>query len=95
MRLHGLVVILLALYLQLIVGNTTAEIEGSVSGDEDQRYFAVDSDFLFLSINKSSLPFERVGLGVFSKVPIYNREIICEYRGVVVPAHVPFQSDYM
>jgi hypothetical protein len=56
---------------------------------------AVDSDFLFLYMKKSSLPFEEVGQGVFTKVPVFKNEIICEYRGAIIPSDVPFESNYI
>ena len=32
---------------------------------------------------------------MYSKVPIFKNEIICEYRGAIVPSNVPFESDYI
>jgi hypothetical protein len=46
-------------------------------------------------MKKSSLPFEEVGQGVFTKVPVFKNEIICEYRGAVIPSDIPFKSDYI
>jgi hypothetical protein len=55
---------------------------------------AVDSDFLFLYVAPTSLPYAGGGVGVFAKVAIPKGEILCEHRGAVLPASVAYQSDY-
>lgn len=62
---------------------------------EEQRIPAVDSDFLFMRIAKSTLPFEGAGVGVFAKVDIPAGEILCEYRGATIPNDVQFESNYI
>ena len=87
---------LFLLLISLIIAYIKCEIVDIENDDvESDGIQAIDSDFLYLSINKSSLPFQGVGLGVFSKVLIPRNEIICEYRGVVIPSTTPFQSDYL
>eukprot|EP01038_Epipyxis_sp_PR26KG_P007410 gene7410-10101_t len=55
---------------------------------------AIDSDYLFLEIKPSSIPFKNVGQGVFAKVDIPGNEILCEYRGAIISADIPFNSKY-
>jgi hypothetical protein len=56
---------------------------------------AIDSDFLFLDVRRSTLPSKYAGLGVFAKSNIPPNEILCEFRGVVVGQDVqlPFISN--
>lgn len=56
---------------------------------------AIDSDFLFMKIEPSSLPFEGAGMGVFAKVEIAANEILCEYRGATIPEEQAFNSNYL
>lgn len=60
----------------------------------EDKILAVDSDFLYMEIKKSTLPFQSVGMGVFAKIDIPANEILCEYRGAVIPVDVQFRSDY-
>lgn len=55
---------------------------------------ALDSEFLFLDVAPTSLPYEGGGMGVFAKVSIPAGEILCEHRGAVLPASVAYKSDY-
>jgi hypothetical protein len=65
------------------------------SESESNIVAAVDSDFLFLEMKQSSLPVANAGLGVFSKVDIEKDQILCEYRGAVIPNNVPYKSNYV
>jgi hypothetical protein len=56
---------------------------------------AIDSDFLFMHILPSILPFPQAGLGVFAKVDIPANEILCEYRGATIPSNITFMSNYI
>lgn len=47
---------------------------------------ALDSDFLLLYIDDTSLPHSSIGRGVFAKYDIAANEIVCEYRGALVDA---------
>lgn len=62
---------------------------------EADEIIAVDSDFLFMEIKKSSLPIQSVGMGVFAKTDIPANEILCEYRGNVIPEEIHVHSDYV
>lgn len=58
---------------------------------------ALDSDFVFLEIRPTSLPLPEFSskLGVFAKMDIPANELVCEYRGAVIPSTVPYESDYL
>ena len=43
-----------------------------------------DSDYLFLSVQQSTLPIHTAGEGVFAKLDLEANDIICEYRGVAI-----------
>jgi hypothetical protein len=95
--LHGMrsprwIVVLFCAFVSVAVHGVPAP---AAEVDEPKGIPAIESDFLYLTMNKSSLPFQEVGWGVFSKVPIYKIEIICEYRGAVIPDNVEFKSDYI
>jgi hypothetical protein len=47
---------------------------------------AVESDFLLLFKNNSTLPVTDIGQGVFAKHSIPAKSVICEYRGPIVAA---------
>ena len=53
---------------------------------------AMDSDYLFLDIRPTTLPFP-VGNGVFAKFDIAAGEILCEYRGPVISGKTRYPSD--
>ena len=71
------------------------ESQSEVEVVENKGIPAVDSDFLFMRIAKSTLPFEGAGVGVFAKVDILAGEILCEYRGATIPNDIPFESNYI
>ena len=54
---------------------------------------AIDSDYLFLDVRPSTLPIDEVGLGVFSKFDIPVNEILCEYRGPIIPESTNYRND--
>ena len=85
----------LCVFIYCIFLASRQSVSSDVPQNANKGIPAIDSDFLFLTINKSTLPFRRAGLGVFSKETIYANEIICEYRGAVIPSNVPFKSDYI
>lgn len=76
----------------ILHGAMSDETTGQATNED--RILAVDSDFLYMEIKKSTLPFESVGMGVFAKINIPANELLCEYRGAVIPANVSFRSDY-
>jgi hypothetical protein len=84
-------------YAALMVTHHMAADEhpiGSVTNDG--AIIAVDSDFIFMEIKPTSLlAGSNAGLGVFAKVNIPPQEILCEYRGAIVPSEVPYESDYI
>ena len=88
---------LLVLYLVCLLKVCTSNDEDSAQNEATNGIPAIDSDFLFLRIDESTLPLPsgKAGLGVFAKVNIPAREIICEYRGAVIPASIPFKSNYI
>lgn len=45
---------------------------------------AIDTDYLYLYTNKSSIPLDGVGYGVFALKDIPEGEIVCEYRGAAI-----------
>jgi hypothetical protein len=68
--------------------------DSNKNSDIDTEYEsidAIDSDFLFLYTNTSSLP-GIGGRGVFAKYDIPPDEIICEYRGPAVSTSVAVDS---
>jgi hypothetical protein len=73
-----------------------AQDDGVVLGTvmPDGAIVAVDSDFIFMEIKPSTLPIEKAGMGVFSKIDIPAQEILCEYRGAIISADIHYDSDY-
>jgi len=51
---------------------------------EGEELAAVESDFIALFIENTSLPHASIGKGVFAKVDLPADEIVCEYRGMAV-----------
>lgn len=86
--------LLLQLFLKLliiIVAKKGAD-GASLAVEEEGVIPATDSDFLFLEIKKSILPpHVKSGLGVFAKFDIPVNEVLCEYRGAVVPINAEFE----
>jgi hypothetical protein len=65
----------------------------SVSSDSTEGTIdAIDSDFLFMYIAKSSLPDDQVGNGVFAKFDLPANELLCEYRGPTILGDVEYIS---
>lgn len=90
----NLILCWLATYiLTMAIVALAVETTSSETAD-DGRIPAVDSDFLYMEMKKSTLPFDSVGMGVFAKINIPANEILCEYRGAVIPSSVAFKSDY-
>ena len=87
--------VFLVLILGCMVLSMCQEPEESIgSVREDGAIVAVDSDFVFMEIKPSTLPVEGAGLGVFAKSDLLSNQILCEYRGAIVPASINYQSDY-
>jgi hypothetical protein len=76
--------------MYLVVALLLAAIQFSTSVNIE----AVDSDYLFLYVARTSLPYEGGGMGVFAKHTIPQGEILCEHRGAVVPASMAVKTDY-
>lgn len=72
----------------------TSALNPLIEQEEPQIIPAIDSEFLYLEIKQSLLPVENAGWGVFAKIDIPALEILCEYRGAIIPAHVPYSSAY-
>jgi hypothetical protein len=68
-----------------------AQEQGTLSQPEFIQ--AIDSDYLFLEVRSSTLPIQGIGAGVFSKFDIPANEILCEYRGPIIPTSINYRND--
>ena len=56
------------------------------------QILAIDSDYLYLDIRPTSLPYP-VGNGIFAKYDIPSNEVQCELRGPVITTDASINSD--
>ena len=63
------------------VQEETVASSGEATAD---KIDAIDSDYIFLYVAKSSLPTEYAGNGVWAKFDLPANELLCEYRGPAI-----------
>lgn len=91
-RLDLQLLLLLLLGINTFCANSEESEPSPPSNSQETGIEAIDSDYLVLYTQKTTLPIPG-GLGVFVKQDIPSGEILCEYRGHVIPRDTIFASD--
>ena len=79
---------------ETLVSSRTVQEETVASSGEAtaDTIEAIDSDYIFLYIAKSSLPTEYAGNGVWAKFDLPANELLCEYRGPAILESIEYES---
>jgi hypothetical protein len=92
----GSAILLTCIFSNLISICFSKEGNGAVPASSENGLIpAMDSDYLFLDVKPSLLPFSEIGNGVFAMNDIPAGEILCEYRGPIIDDEIPFPSNKM
>ena len=75
----------ISLKLKEVKRNYNFDIEEDIhQHSQNSTIDAIDSDYWLLYIDKSTIPVDGAGNGVFARKPIPQHSILCEYRGPIL-----------